>query len=118
VDLLYDPDFKAGGATRLFIIDCLKPIQQPSTEIDEYVAARGRFTRDEWLDVLLRTTGLEPTHPDFTLRKKMFHLMRLVPMVKPNYNLIELGSSVLRASSNHDPCLWRDHDAHVAGEPL
>ena len=66
VDLEYDPEFKAGGATRPFIVDRVKPIQQPSTELDEYVAARDSFTRDQWLDVLLRTTGLEPTHPDFT----------------------------------------------------
>ena len=91
VDLEYDPEFKAGGATRPFIIERLKPIQQPSTELDEYVAARAAFTRDGWLDVLLRTVGLEPTNPDFTQRKKMLHLMRLVPMVESNYNLIELG---------------------------
>ncbi len=91
MELRYDPDFKAAGATRPFIIERLKPIQQPSTELDEYIAARAAFTRDEWLDVLLRTTGLEPTHPDFTERKKLLHLMRLVPMVESNYNLIELG---------------------------
>jgi ATP-dependent Lon protease len=91
VDLQYDPDFKAAGATRPFIIERLKPIQQPSTDLDEYIAARDAFTRDQWLNILLRTTGLEPTHPDFTQRKKLLHLMRLVPMVEPNYNLIELG---------------------------
>ena len=91
VDLQYDPEFKAGGTTRPFVIDRLKPIQRPSTELDECVAARERSTRDEWLDILLRTTGLEATHPNFTPRKKMFHLMRLVPMVETNYNLIELG---------------------------
>ncbi len=91
VDLQYDPEFKAAGATRPFIIERLKPIQQPSTDLDEYIAARAAFTRDQWLNILLRTTGLEPTHPDFTQRKKLLHLMRLVPMVEPNYNLIELG---------------------------
>jgi len=91
VDLRYDPEFQAAGATRPFIIERLKPIQQPATEVGEYVSARRLFTRDEWLDVLLRTLGLEPSHPDFTLRKKMLHLMRLVPMVEGNYNLLELG---------------------------
>ena len=91
IDLVYDPEFKAGGATRPFIIDRLKPIQQPTTELEEYKNARKLFKRDEWLDVLLRTTGLESTHPDFTHREKMLHLMRLVPMVEPNYNLLELG---------------------------
>lgn len=91
MDLQYALEFKAAGATRPFISDRLKLIQQPSTELDEYVAARESLTRDEWLDVLLRTTGLEPSHPDFTTRKKMYHLMRLVPMVEAKYNLIELG---------------------------
>jgi len=91
IDLRYDPEFQAAGATRPFIIDRLKPIQQPSTELDEYVAARADFTRDEWIDALLRTVGLEPSHPDFTQRKKMLYLIRLVPMVETNYNLLELG---------------------------
>ena len=91
VDLQYDPGFQAAGASRPFIIARLKPIQQPSTELNQYVAARSSFTRDEWLDALLRTVGMEPTHADFTHRKKMLHLMRLVPMVEANYNLLELG---------------------------
>lgn len=91
VDLQYDPEFKAAGATRPFIVERLKPIQQPTTELDEYIAARAAFSRDEWLDALLRTIGLEPTHPDFSQRKKLLHLIRLLPMVETNYNLLELG---------------------------
>lgn len=91
VDLRYDPEYQAAGATRPFLVERLKPIQQPSTELDEYLAARASFTRDEWLDALLRTIGLEPMHPDFTHRKKMLLLLRLVPMVETNYNLLELG---------------------------
>jgi len=91
VDLRYDPEFQVGGATRPFLVERLKPIQQPSTELDEYVAARASFTRDEWLDALLRTIGLEPAHPNFSPRKKLLHLLRLVPMVETNYNLLELG---------------------------
>ncbi|MBN1935997.1 MAG: protease Lon-related BREX system protein BrxL [Anaerolineae bacterium] len=91
IDLRYDPEFQAAGATRPFIIERLKPIQQPSTELDSYLQARGAFTRDEWLDALLRTVGLEPAHPDFTLHKKLLYLIRMVPMVESNYNLLELG---------------------------
>jgi ATP-dependent Lon protease len=43
------------------------------------------------LDILLRSVGLEPTHPDFDRRKKLLTVMRLVPMVEANFNLIELG---------------------------
>jgi len=91
VDLIYDPEVQERGVTRPFAIERLKPIQQPSTELTDFLAVRRSFTRDEWLDCLLRTVGLEPTHPDFTRRKKLLHLMRLIPMVETNYNLLELG---------------------------
>ena len=91
VDLIYDPEVQERGITRPFTIERLKPIQQPSTDLTDFLGARRSFTTDEWLDCLLRTVGLEPTHPDFTRRKKLLHLMRLIPMVETNYNLLELG---------------------------
>ncbi|HIP95930.1 MAG TPA: hypothetical protein EYH32_01805, partial [Anaerolineae bacterium] len=91
VDLIYDPEVQERGITRPFTIERLKPIQQPSTDLTDFLDARRSFTTDEWLDGLLRTVGLEPTHPDFTRRKKLLHLMRLIPMVETNYNLLELG---------------------------
>jgi ATP-dependent Lon protease len=91
VDLEYDPEMQIGGASRPFHIARLKPIQQPSTDLDEYVRGRAAFTTQEWLDVLLRSIGLEPGHPDLTLRKKLLFLVRLIPMVESNYNLLELG---------------------------
>ncbi len=91
VDLRYDAEFQHRGQTRPFIIENLKPIQQASTDFGELVAGRAAFTRDEWLDVLLRSVGLEAAHPDLDHRKKLLTLMRLVPMVEANFNLIELG---------------------------
>ena len=91
VDLRYDADNQYRGQTRPFFIEALKPIQQPTTDIRDYAVARSQFTRDEWLDVLLRSLGLEATHPDFSHRKKMLLLSRLIPMVESNFNLIELG---------------------------
>jgi ATP-dependent Lon protease len=91
IDLRYDAEFQHRGQTRPFIIEKLKPIQQPSTDFSDLFAARAHFTRDEWLDVLIRSIGMEPTHPDLDHRKKLLTLMRLVPMVESNYNLIELG---------------------------
>jgi len=91
VDLIYDPEVQERGITRPFTIERLKPIQQPSTDLTDFLDARRSFTTNEWLDGLLRTVGLEPTHPDFTRRKKLLHLMRLIPMVETNYNLLELG---------------------------
>jgi hypothetical protein len=91
IDLRYDATFQHRGQTRPFIIEKLKPIQQPSTDFSDLYASRAHFTRDEWLDALIRSIGMEPTHPDLTHRTKLLTLMRLVPMVEANFNLIELG---------------------------
>jgi ATP-dependent Lon protease len=91
VDLVYDPEFQERGITRPFAIQRLKPIQYATTDSSDLIAGRPHFTTEEWLDVLLRSIGLEPTHPDFTDRKKLLHLLRLIPMVETNYNLMELG---------------------------
>jgi len=74
---------------RPFYIRALKPIQVAAFDMDEYVAGRARFNRDEWLDLVVRSIGLEPSH--FDLRGKLLTVLRLVPMVERNYNLIELG---------------------------
>lgn len=72
-----------------FIIRKLDPIQMPSLDLEEVRAARSYFTDEEWIDVLLRSTGMEPSQ--FTKRVKWLHLARLVPMIENNYNLCELG---------------------------
>jgi ATP-dependent Lon protease len=91
VDLVYDPEFQEQGVTRPFAVERLKPIQQPSTDLSDFLAAREQFATDEWRDVLLRSMGLEPANSDFTRRKKLLLLTRLIPMVETNYNLLELG---------------------------
>ena len=91
VELTYDDSMVHGGVTRPFILSRMQPIQIASARLDEFVAARREFSSEEWLDVLLRSVGYEPTHPDFTRRRKLLLLLRLVPFVERNYNLIELG---------------------------
>lgn len=91
IDLSYDPEMQIRGVTRPFAIERLKPIQQASSDLGEFTAARAAFSRDEWLDLLLRSVGYEAQHPDFSQRHKMLSLARLIPMVEANYNLIELG---------------------------
>lgn len=91
VDLTYDPEVQIRGVTRPFAIERLKPIQQASTDLNDFAAGRVEFTRNEWLDVILRSIGVEPAHPDFTHRRKLLLLARLIPMVEANYNLVELG---------------------------
>lgn len=72
-----------------FMIHKLTPIQMPSLDIDEVKEARENFTDDEWIDVVLRSVGMEPSQ--FDKRVKWLHLARLIPLVENNYNLVELG---------------------------
>jgi ATP-dependent Lon protease len=91
VELAYDETLVHGGVTRPFVLLRMQPIQVASARLADWVAGRQGFTREEWANVLLRSVGYEPTHPDFTWRRKLLALLRLVPMVEKNYNLIELG---------------------------
>lgn len=70
-------------------IDTLKPIQVASIDFEDYLKARGQFTTDEWMDVLMQTIGFNPGM--FSRRAKLLTLIRLVPFCERNYNLLELG---------------------------
>lgn len=72
-----------------WIIESLKPIQISNVDLDEFKELRKNFTRDEWIDILLQSIGLNPE--EFTLRSKLIQLARLIPYCENNYNLIELG---------------------------
>lgn len=72
-----------------FIIHELTPIQMPSLDFEEVKRARSEFTDEEWIDLLLRSTGMEPSQ--FNNRVKWLHLARLIPLIENNYNLCELG---------------------------
>src|SRR5699024_59833 len=72
-----------------FLINKLTPIQMPGIDMDELKAARVNFTDGEWIDVILRRAGMEPSQ--FTKREKWLHLTRLIPLVENTYNFVELG---------------------------
>lgn len=72
-----------------FIINKLTPIQMPTIDMEEFKRSRAAFTTDEWVDVILRSTGIEPDK--LNKRQKWLHLLRLVPLVENNYNYCELG---------------------------
>lgn len=67
----------------------LTPIQMPHIDIEEVRAGRKAFTQDEWMDVMLRSIGMEPD--EFTEREKWLLLTRMIPLVENNFNLCELG---------------------------
>lgn len=88
IDLVYN-DLEDKAQKTPFYIAGLKPIQVAAFDLPAYIEARQEFSRDDWLDLVVRTIGLEPS--EYDLRGKLLALERLVPMVERNYNLIELG---------------------------
>ncbi len=67
----------------------LTPIQMPHIDMDEIKEARKKFTKEEWLNVLIRSTGMESDK--FSNREKWLLLTRMIPLVENNFNLCELG---------------------------
>jgi ATP-dependent Lon protease len=86
MDYYYDEEQKNMSP---FSISNLKPIQMPNMELNEIIEGRKEFTKDEWIDILIRSTGMEPTQ--LNDRVKWHLLLRLVPLVENNYNVCELG---------------------------
>ncbi len=89
VDLEYRPEESVGGKIQPFFITQLQPIQLAAFDLDDFMRGRGEFSTEEWLDLLVRSVGLEPAL--LTRRQKLLVLARLIPMVEHNFNLIELG---------------------------
>ena len=86
IDLIYDHNTYPG---RPFVVEKIHPIQLSNFIRDQFVSRRSEFTVGEWTDLIIRSIGLEPKKMDD--RQKLFQLLRLVPLVEKNYNLVELG---------------------------
>src|SRR5438045_564643 len=89
VDIKHQYDEEQKGKKSPFWIEGLKPIQIATFDLNEYRRCRSQFSTDEWIDLLLRTIGLEPSY--FARRLKLLFLVRLLPLCEHNYNLVELG---------------------------
>lgn len=90
VTLSYDAIIAQQQGGRPFAIDAIRPIQMSKSDVlDVYEQGRRAFTTDEWVDLLLRSIGLEPG--TFNERAKRVALLRMIPFVERNYNLVELG---------------------------
>src|SRR3954466_15367708 len=88
VDMRFQYDEESKGKNP-FWIDKLTPIQIATFDLDEYRRVRGEFTMDEWLDLVMRSMGYEPS--TMKRRLKLLFLLRLIPLAERNYNLVELG---------------------------
>jgi ATP-dependent Lon protease len=86
-DLAYAPNEAKDESP--YILQKLKPIQLARFDLDSYIEKRKEFTTQEWIDVLIRSIGLDPEQ--LGERAKLFQLTRLIPYCERNYNLVELG---------------------------
>jgi ATP-dependent Lon protease len=81
--------FEEGQKGSPFIVEDVKPIQMPGLDMEELFSGRREFTESQWIDVLLRSCGYEPTQ--FEERTKWHILCRMIPLIENNYNVCELG---------------------------
>ena len=88
VDMRFEYDEESKGKNP-FWIDKLTPIQIATFDVEEYRRVRKDFTSDEWMDLMVRSMGYEPS--TMSRRLKMLFLVRLIPLAERNYNLVELG---------------------------
>ena len=72
-----------------WIIESIKPIQISNVDLDEYKESRKNFTKEEWINLLMQSIGLNPEF--FNHRSKIIQLTRLIPFTENNYNFFELG---------------------------
>ena len=90
ITLAYDGAIAQEKGGRPFSIEGLRAIQLSKSDVlDTLYKARQNYTTEEWRDLLLRSVGLEPTALDE--RAKWVTLLRMVPFVERNYNMVELG---------------------------
>jgi ATP-dependent Lon protease len=88
VDIEFRVDEEGKKGSPFHIVE-FRPIQLARFDMDEYVEGRRALTKEEWIDLILRSLGLEPMQ--MSKRLKLLMLTRLIPFVEKNYNFIELG---------------------------
>jgi len=89
VEIIHQYDEEIKGRRSPFWIEELKPIQVATFDLKDYQKCRREFTSEEWVDLLMRSMGLDSSH--FNRRTKLLLLSRLIPFCENNFNLIELG---------------------------
>ena len=87
----YDPQYELKGRIYPFYIREFTPFQITRLSLEDYIEKRNLFDTWEWIDLLIQSIGFDPAK--FNERERILMLLRLVPFVEANYNLIELGPS-------------------------
>lgn len=88
IGMEYDP---IGSMGNPFVVKDIKPIQLSSFDGNKIVEKRKEFSKEEWQTLLLRSAGYEPESEGLDHRKQSLLLMRLIPLVEANFNMVELG---------------------------
>lgn len=91
IDMEYDPMITIGNVAYPFVVKDIKPIQLSSFDGSRIAAKRKEFSKEEWKTLLLRSAGYEPESEGLDSRKQTLLLMRLIPLVEANFNMVELG---------------------------
>jgi len=91
IEMEYDPMITVGTTVYPFVVRDIKPIQLSSFDGQKVVDKRKEFTKEEWKTLLLRSAGYEPNSEGINERKQLLLLMRLLPLVEANFNMVELG---------------------------
>ena len=91
IDIDYDSLQTIGNKIFPFVVSKIRPIQLSNFDEQRIINARENFTKEEWLNVLLRSGGYEPESEGMTPRMRMLLLSRFIPLVESNFNLAELG---------------------------
>lgn len=91
IDMEYDNEIKIGQHIYPFVVADIKPIQLSTFDNSKFINKRTEFSKAEWLNLVLRSCGYEPTSEGMTERVKMLLLSRLLPLVESNFNFVELG---------------------------
>lgn len=91
IDITYDTSMTIGNRIYPFVVTKIRPIQLSSFDDAQIREVRPQFTKEEWMNVLLRSGGYEPEAEGMTQRTKMLLLSRFIPLVEANFNMAELG---------------------------
>lgn len=91
IEMEYDPMITIGSTVYPFLVRDVKPIQLSSFDGSKVAEKRKEFTKEEWKILLLRSAGYEPGSEGLDERKQTLLLMRLLPLVEANFNMVELG---------------------------
>ncbi len=91
IEMEYDPLITFGSIVYPFVVREIKPIQLSSFDGERITNKRKEFSKEEWKTLLLRSAGYEPNSEGLDERKLLLLLMRLIPLVEANFNMVELG---------------------------